>query len=60
MSYLKQLEKVELLESEKIGRERIYKNTRLIKVIKDIDLEDKLFSYMKSLESELKKGDDYE
>ena len=49
MSYLKQLEKVGLLESEKIGRERVYKNIRLIKVLKNMDLEDKLLSYMVSL-----------
>ena len=40
-SYLKQLEKIGLLESEKIGRDRIYKNTRLIKVL-NTDLEIKL------------------
>ena len=49
MSYLKQLEKVGLLESEKVGRERVYKNIRLIKVLKNMDLEDKLLSYMGSL-----------
>jgi len=39
-SYLKQLEKVGLLESEKIGRDRIYKNTRLIKVLNtDLDVD---------------------
>ena len=32
-SYLNQLEKAELLESEKIGREKIYKNNRLIKLL---------------------------
>lgn len=33
-SYLNQLEEAGLLSSEKIGRERIYKNERLIKVLK--------------------------
>ena len=37
-SYLKQLENIGLLESEKIGRDRIYKNTRLIKAL-NTDLE---------------------
>ena len=32
-SYLNQLEEVGLLESEKVGRERLYKNTRLIKLL---------------------------
>ena len=32
-SYLNQLEKIGLLESEKIGRERLYKNIRLIKLL---------------------------
>lgn len=32
-SYLNQLEEIGLLESEKIGREKIYKNTRLIKLL---------------------------
>ena len=32
-SYLNQLEEVGLLESEKIGRERLYKNTRLIELL---------------------------
>ena len=32
-SYLNQLENVGLLEAEKIGREKIYKNTRLIKLL---------------------------
>lgn len=32
-SYLNQLEEIDLLESEKIGREKIYKNTRLIKLL---------------------------
>ena len=50
MSYLKQLEKAGLLDSEKIGRERIYKNVRLIKVLRNMDLGDKLFSYIASLE----------
>lgn len=34
-SYLNQLEEAGLLESEKIGRERIYKNTRLIKLLSE-------------------------
>ncbi len=34
-SYLNQLEKIGLLESEKVGREKIYKNMRLIKVLSD-------------------------
>lgn len=34
-SYLNQLEKIGLLESEKIGRERLYKNVRLIKLLSD-------------------------
>ena len=34
-SYLNQLEEVGLLESEKIGRERLYKNTRLIKLLSE-------------------------
>lgn len=35
-SYLNQLEEISLLESEKIGREKIYKNIRLIKLLSDI------------------------
>lgn len=34
LSYLNQLEDAKLLSSEKIGRERIYKNERLINVLK--------------------------
>ncbi len=34
-SYLNQLEKIGLLESEKIGREKIYKNIRLINLLSD-------------------------
>ena len=34
-SYLNQLEEVGLLESEKVGRERIYKNIRLIKLLSE-------------------------
>ena len=34
-SYLNQLESIELLESEKIGREKIYKNIRLIKLLSE-------------------------
>ena len=34
-SYLKQLEENNLLQSEKIGRDRIYKNTRLIKILSE-------------------------
>ena len=34
-SYLNQLENVGLLEAEKIGREKIYKNIRLIKLLAD-------------------------
>lgn len=34
-SYLNQLEEISLLESEKIGREKIYKNLRLIKLLSD-------------------------
>ena len=34
-SYLNQLEKVGLLESEKTGRERLYKNVRLIKLLSE-------------------------
>ena len=34
-SYLNQLESIGLLESEKIGREKIYKNVRLIKLLAD-------------------------
>ena len=34
-SYLNQLEEVGLLESEKVGRERLYKNTRLIKLLSE-------------------------
>ncbi len=34
-SYLNQLEEIGLLESEKIGREKIYKNIRLIKLLSD-------------------------
>lgn len=40
-SYLKQLESIGLLESEKIGRDRIYKNIRLIKSL-NTDLEIKI------------------
>ena len=32
-SYLNQLEEIGLLESEKVGRERIYKNTKLIELL---------------------------
>ena len=35
-SYLNQLEEIGLLESEKIGREKIYKNIRLIKLLSNI------------------------
>ena len=34
-SYLNQLEEIGLLESEKVGRERLYKNTRLIKLLSE-------------------------
>lgn len=34
-SYLKQLEEIGLLESEKVGREKIYKNIKLIKLLSD-------------------------
>ena len=34
-SYLNQLEEIGLLESEKIGRERLYKNIRLIKLLSE-------------------------
>lgn len=34
-SYLNQLEEIGLLESEKIGREKIYKNIRLIKLLSE-------------------------
>ena len=34
-SYLNQLEEVGLLESEKVGREKIYKNIRLIKLLSE-------------------------
>ena len=34
-SYLNQLEEVGLLEAEKVGREKIYKNIRLIKLLSD-------------------------
>ena len=34
-SYLNQLEEIRLLESEKIGREKIYKNIRLINLLSD-------------------------
>jgi len=34
-SYLNQLEEIGLLESEKIGREKIYKNTRLISLLSE-------------------------
>lgn len=34
-SYLNQLEEIGLLESEKIGREKIYKNVRLINLLSD-------------------------
>ena len=34
-SYLNQLEEIGLLESEKIGREKIYKNMRLIQLLSD-------------------------
>ena len=34
-SYLNQLKEVGLLESEKVGRERLYKNTRLIKLLSE-------------------------
>ena len=34
-SYLNQIEDIGLLESEKIGRERLYKNTRLIKLLSE-------------------------
>ena len=34
-SYLNQLEEIGLLESEKIGREKIYKNSRLIKLLSE-------------------------
>lgn len=34
-SYLNQLEEIGLLESEKIGRERLYKNVRLIKLLSE-------------------------
>lgn len=35
-SYLNQLEEIGLLESEKIGREKIYKNIRLIKLLAEL------------------------
>ena len=34
-SYLNQLEEIGLLESEKVGREKLYKNTRLIKLLSE-------------------------
>ena len=34
-SYLNQLEEIGLLESEKIGREKLYKNVRLIKLLSE-------------------------
>ena len=34
-SYLNQLEEIGLLEAEKVGREKIYKNIRLIKLLSD-------------------------
>lgn len=34
-SYLNQLEEIGLLESEKIGRDKVYKNTRLIKLLSE-------------------------
>ena len=34
-SYLNQLEEIGLLESEKVGRERLYKNVRLIKLLSE-------------------------
>ena len=34
-SYLNQLEEIGLLQSEKVGRERLYKNTRLIKLLSE-------------------------
>ena len=34
-SYLNQLEKIGLLESEKVGRERLYKNMRLINILSE-------------------------
>ena len=34
-SYLNQLEKIGLLESEKVGREKLYKNVRLIKLLSE-------------------------
>ena len=37
ITYLEKLEGSEILTSEKIGRERIYKNERLFKVIKEAD-----------------------
>ena len=37
--YLDMLVNLGFLTSEKIGRERIYKNERLFKIIKDIDRE---------------------
>ncbi|MEG0873561.1 MAG: hypothetical protein RSE41_04295 [Clostridia bacterium] len=35
VTYLEKLEENEILTSEKIGRERIYKNERLFKIIKE-------------------------
>lgn len=35
MSYLSQLEEKKFLSSEKIGRDRIYKNDRLINLLKN-------------------------
>ena len=37
VTYLEKLERSGILTSEKIGRERIYKNERLFKVIKEAD-----------------------
>ena len=34
-SYLNQLEEIGLLQSEKVGRERLYKNIRLIKLLSE-------------------------
>ena len=34
-SHLNQLEEIGFLESEKIGRERLYKNVRLIKLLSE-------------------------
>lgn len=50
MSYLRQLENASLLTSEKIGRDRIYKNIRLINILESNVLDKKLYKHMDKLQ----------